>query len=68
MTPSIQFKYVDDYYAFDVNIPETLQDAHVISDARLSWSLKDDAVRVDAFVMNLFDEEVLTRAVVQQSY
>ena len=64
LTPSIQLKYVDDYYAFDVNIPETLQDSHVISDARLTWSLKEDTVRAEIFVMNMFDEEVLTRAVV----
>lgn len=64
LTPSLQFRWVDDYYAFDTNIPEVKQDAHVIGDARITWMLEDANIRVDAFVMNMFDEEVLTRAVV----
>ena len=55
---------MDDYYAFDTNIPEVQQDAHVIGDARIAWMLEDANVQVDVFVMNIFDEEVLTRAVV----
>lgn len=64
LTPSINLNYVDDYYAFDVNIPETKQDSHVIADARLAWVLDEKGITVQAFVMNLGDEEVLTRAVV----
>ena len=64
LTPSLQFRWVDDYYAFDTNIPEVKQDAHVIGDARLTWSLEDANIQMAVFVKNLFDEEVMTRAVV----
>jgi|TARA_R110001583_G_scaffold39668_1_gene126912 outer membrane receptor protein involved in Fe transport len=61
--PHIQLNYSDDYYAFDVNTPETKVDAHTIVDARITWIIKDD-LQVDFFVKNLTDEAVLTRAVV----
>lgn len=61
--PHVQITYSDDYYAFDVNTPETKVDAHAIVDARLTWLINDD-VQVDLFVKNLTNEEVLTRAVV----
>ncbi|ARD43794.1 TonB-dependent receptor [Colwellia sp. PAMC 21821] len=63
LIPHIQVTYSDEYYAFDVNTPETKVDAHAIIDARLTWLINDD-VKVDFFVKNLTDEEVLTRAVV----
>lgn len=63
LIPHIQITYSDEYYAFDVNTPETKVDAHAIVDARLTWLINDD-VQVDFFVKNLTDEEVLTRAVV----
>ena len=63
LIPHIQVTYSDEYYAFDVNTPETKVDAHAIVDARLTWLINDD-VQVDFFVKNLTDEEVLTRAVV----
>ncbi len=61
--PHIQLNYLDDYYAFDVNIPEVKVDAHVIADARVTW-LVNDALTVEAFVKNIGDREVLTRSVV----
>ena len=63
LIPHVQITYSDEYYAFDVNTPETKVDAHAIVDARLTWLINDD-VQVDFFVKNLTDEEVLTRAVV----
>ncbi len=64
LTPSMNLNYVDDYYSFDVNIPETKQDSHVIADARLTWAMPERGITLDAFVMNIGDEEVLTRTVV----
>jgi len=63
LIPHIQVNYSDDYYAFDVNTPETKVDAHAIVDARVTWIINED-VQVDFFVKNLTDEEVLTRAVI----
>lgn len=64
LRPSINLQLVDDYYAFDVNIPETKQDGYLNADARLTWFLEDKGIAIEAFVMNLTDEEVLVRAVV----
>ena len=64
LSPSISLQLVDDYYAFDVNIPETKQDGYLNADVRLTWSLEDKGISIEAFVMNLTDEAVLVRAVV----
>jgi outer membrane receptor protein involved in Fe transport len=64
LTPSISLYFVDDYYAFDTNIPEAKQDGYTNVDARLTWSFEDQGIAIDAFVMNATDEEVLVRAVV----
>ena len=63
-TPSLRLKYVDEYYAFDTNIPEVLQEAHWMGDARLTWVPNNGDLEISWFMMNLFDEEVMTRAVV----
>jgi outer membrane receptor protein involved in Fe transport len=63
LIPHIQVSYSDDYYAFDLNIPETKVDAHAIVDARVSWIISE-SVQMDFFVKNLTNEAVLTRAVV----
>ncbi|WP_274620698.1 TonB-dependent receptor [Colwellia maritima] len=63
LIPHIQVSYSDDYYAFDINTPETRVDAHSIVDARVAWIVNEN-VQVDFFVKNLTDEEVLTRAVI----
>ena len=52
------------YYGFDVNTPETRVDAHAIAVARLTWRYADKGIEVEAFILNIGDEEVLTRAVV----
>ncbi len=61
--PHIQLNFLDDYYAFDVNIPEVKVDSHMIADARVTW-LVNDSITVEAFVKNIGDKEVLTRSVV----
>lgn len=63
LTPSVNTTLVDDYYAFDVNIPEVLQPSHYIIDARLTWAT-DGGLEVDLFALNINDEAVITRAVV----
>lgn len=62
LTPSARINLVDDYYAFDVNLPETLQSAHSTIDFRLTYAASN--YDVELFVLNLTDEQVLTRAVV----
>jgi iron complex outermembrane receptor protein len=64
LTPSISVTAVDDYYAFDTNIPEAKQSGYTNVDARLTWYLEDAGIAIDAFVMNATDEQVLTRVVV----
>jgi len=64
LSPSVNVNYVDDYYAFDVNTPETRVDAHAIADARLTWRHGEKGIEVEAFILNIGDEQVITRAVV----
>lgn len=64
LTPYFQTTWVDDYYTFDVNIPETLQDGHTRTSLRLTWRDASEKVAIEAFVHNLEDEAVLARTVV----
>ena len=64
VTPYLHVNFVDDHYAFDINIPETKVDAHAMVTARVSWEVNEN-LNIDFFANNLTDEEVLTRAVVQ---
>lgn len=61
--PYVSLNFVDDYYAFDVNIPETLVEAHVMASARVRWQI-NDSMSLTFFGDNLTDEAVITRAVV----
>ena len=63
MTPSILFNWLDDYYTFDVNLPENLQESHTKTDLRVSWT-NGDGVTMEGFILNLEDEAVLARTVV----
>ena len=63
MTPSILFNWLDDYYTFDVNLPENLQESHTKTDLRVSWT-NGDGVTLEGFILNLEDEAVLARTVV----
>ncbi len=63
LTPYLQTSWVDDYYTFDVNIPETLQNSHTKTDLRLTWRGKN-GVMVEGFILNVEDEAVLARTVV----
>ena len=63
LTPSVNLSLVGDYYAFDVNIPEVLQSAHSNIDFRLTYEHPSN-FDIELFILNLTDEEVLTRAVV----
>lgn len=63
LIPHIRFNFVDDFYAFDINIPETKVDSYVMVDARLTW-IVDENLQFDAFINNATDETFLTRAVV----
>ena len=63
MTPSILFNWLDDYYTFDVNLPETLQESHTKTDLRVAWK-NGNGLTLEGFIMNLEDEAVLARTVV----
>ena len=64
LTPYVGLNYVGSYYAFDINIPEVEQDAHLNADLRLTWVNEDAGLTLEAFMLNALDEEVMTRAVV----
>ncbi len=64
LSPSLFANFVDDYYVFDTNIDEAEQDAHVIVDSRVTWRPDDSGFEVEAFVLNMGDQEVITRGVV----
>jgi outer membrane receptor protein involved in Fe transport len=64
LTPLLQMAYSDDYYSFDVNVDGALQDAHTIYDARLIWTTADARIEVQGYVLNIGDEEVMTRSVI----
>ena len=63
MTPSILFNWLDDYYTFDVNLPENMQESHTKTDLRVSWT-NGEGVTLEGFILNLEDEAVLARTVV----
>ena len=63
LTPAILFNWLDDYYTFDVNLPETLQESHTKTDLRVTWK-NEKGVSLEAFVLNVEDEAVLARTVV----
>ena len=63
MTPSILFNWLDDFYTFDVNLPETMQESHTKTDLRVSWT-NGEGVTLEGFILNLEDEAVLARTVV----
>ena len=63
LTPAILFNWLDDYYTFDVNLPETLQESHTKTDLRVTWK-NDTGLTLEAFVLNVEDEAVLARTVV----
>jgi hypothetical protein len=41
-----------------------LQDSHTIYDARLIWTTADARIELQGYVLNIGDEEVMTRSVV----
>lgn len=63
MTPSVLFNWLDDYYTFDVNLPENLQESHTKTDIRVSWT-NGNGYTLEGFILNLEDEAVLARTVV----
>ena len=64
LTPYVQAYYSDDYYGFDVNMPGNRQDAFTKWDLRLIWSSPDTTWNINAFVLNVTDEEVFDRALI----
>ncbi|MEH6587949.1 MAG: TonB-dependent receptor [Halioglobus sp.] len=64
LTPMLQMQYSDEYFSFDVNTEESMQDSYVIADARVSWTSSSQTVEVQGYVLNISDEEVLTRSVI----
>ncbi|MCW2392688.1 iron complex outermembrane receptor protein [Sphingobium sp. B1D7B] len=58
LTPRIDTSFQDEIY-FGVNLPTSLIDSYVVSNARLTWSNADGDLDVSAEVTNLFDKYYL---------
>ncbi len=64
ITPYVQVYYSDSYYGFDLNMPGNKQDSYAKWDLRLMWDSPSGAIHLNAFVLNVTDEEVFTRALI----
>lgn len=64
LTPMFQTALVGEYWAFDFNVPGSEQGNYTKTDLRLRWENDDHGFNVEAFVENIEDEAVLTRAVI----
>jgi len=64
ITPMLQESYVGKYWAYDVNVKGAEQSAYTKTDLRITWNIPKKGVELEAFVENLENKAVLTRAVV----
>jgi outer membrane receptor protein involved in Fe transport len=64
ITPYVQLYYSSSYYGFDLNMPGNKQDSFARWDVKLAWDSPSGAISLDAFVLNLTDEEVFNRALI----
>ena len=64
LTPMLQAQYSDEYHSYDVNLDEAMQDSYTIADARIVWVSSSQAIELQGYVLNIGDEEVLTRSVI----
>ena len=64
LTPFLQTNYSSKYSGFDINVPGGYQDAYTRSDVRLIWLSANGRTELEAFVLNVEDEAVLTRVVI----
>jgi iron complex outermembrane receptor protein len=62
LMPLIQIAYSDEYNTFDIELPEAEQDSYTMADARLIWTSPSENIEAQAFVLNIGDEEVITRS------
>ena len=60
----VQVAYSDEYYSFDINVDGALQDSYTMFDARVVWVSPSQSIEVQGYVLNIGDEEVLTRSVI----
>ncbi len=63
ITPMVQTAFSGDYYSFDINEPNSRQSSHTRTDLRLTWYNAERGLEIQAFVLNVEDEAVLTRSV-----
>ncbi len=59
--PFLQTTYTSKYYASDVNVPGTEQDAHTKSDLRLIWTNAEGNLQIQGYMLNVEDEAVIQR-------
>jgi len=64
VTPIIQSHISDEYWGFDINVAGSQQDSYTKTDLRIGWTNEARKLDVEAFVLNIEDEAVLTRAIV----
>lgn len=61
LTPYFQTYYSDEYYGHDVNLEGNKQDSYTRSDIRLIWTSASENMEVQAYVLNIEEEEILLR-------
>ena len=64
LTPMIQTALVGEYWAFDFNVPGSEQDSHTKTDLRLRWENDDKGFDVEAYIENIENKAVISRAVI----
>ena len=62
--PVLHASYTSDYYTNDLNLPGALQPAHSITDLRLFWHLPGDKLRLQFYIENFSDEQVLNSTMI----
>ena len=62
LTPRIQASYMDEQLSTPFRYKETVVPSRTITDVRLTW-VPTEALRLEAFVSNVFDEEYIAAQV-----
>lgn len=64
LMPLVQLAYSDEYNTFDIELDQAKQDSYFMLDARLVWTSASGNIEVQGFVLNIGDEEVITRTAI----
>lgn len=64
LRPYYQTAYSSKYWGHDINWPGSEQDAHTVSDLRMTYISPDDKWEFQGFIQNIENEPVITRIVI----